>query len=189
MYGGADHSSSAVADLPTNSFIAKALSMSMKVKDVLFSTLPNKNNIYTCHGLARAYSRRMYEKLQFPVSVGNDMYSFLFCVQNKLTYIYAKNAVVWYRLPQTYADHAKQSKRFYVSAMEQTKYFENKVVERETKIPLSVYLKAAIRSMPILLTAPFYVFSYLVIQFSLRPKSQTYRPSQTWETAITSKTL
>jgi glycosyltransferase involved in cell wall biosynthesis len=103
--GKADFTSSATAELKPVSSVAKALAVSMKIKRGLFSSFADGNNLYTCFGLARGYSKKFYQRLNFKVSVGNDMYSYLSCLSLGLTFVHAKKATAYYRVPETFIDN------------------------------------------------------------------------------------
>lgn len=81
----------------------------------VFDNYQNGNNWATCHGAARAFSKKLYSQFRFKRSVGEDMYSYFYCKFNGFKYAYAKDAVVYYKLPETIQDHKKRSVRFMVS--------------------------------------------------------------------------
>jgi len=189
MKSGADLTSSAIAEVKPVSQIAKTLFVSMKLKRILFDNLEKADNIYTCHGLARAYSRKFYINLHFPVSVGNDMYSYLACRAGGFKYVYARDAVAWYRLPETYKDHTKQSLRFFVSASEQSLYFGSKLIAQEIEIPTRVYMISVIKGLRTIVMHPSEVVMYFWIQLRLRRESKNHEAKQIWETAETSKVI
>ncbi len=185
----ADLTSSNIAELAPKSHFARTLLVSMRLKEVLFNTFKNGDNIYTCHGLARGYSRKFYKALHFPVSVGNDMYSYLSCITQKLRYVYVPKAIAWYRLPETFADQQKQSMRFFVSSGEQEKHFDSKLIHELLTIPIPVYIAAGLKAFPVLLKYPFHSVAYFSIQLYSRFRSKMFVANQVWEIATTSKKL
>ncbi len=185
--GGADLTSSAIYELKPRSYISKILFISMRLKDTLFKSMQNPDNIYSCHGLARAYSRDFITKLRFPTSVGNDMYSYLACKALGLKYKYVPRAIIYYKLPETFSDHKKQSTRFYNSENKIDKYFADSFVRKELNIGLSVYLKAAIKSLGILLKYPIHSLAYLLIQTYLKLTAPKVYTKEQWSIASSTK--
>jgi glycosyltransferase involved in cell wall biosynthesis len=183
----ADLTSSSIKEKLPSTFYGKMILVSMLLKETLFEVFKSGNNIYTCHGLARAYSKKFYKSLYFPVSIGNDMYSYLKCIKEKYKYIYTPKAVAWYKVPQNYTDHKKQSTRFFKTISEQKKYFDPGLVEKETKIPLQDYLIAALKSLSVLIKYPIYSFAYFILQLYLRIISGKNLVSETWNTAVSTK--
>jgi len=184
----ADLTSSAIEEVIPESRIARILYTSMRLKTVLFGTFKGGNNIYNCHGLARAYSKRFYQNLHFPVSIGNDMYCYLEANIKGYKFVYVRQAKAFYKLPENWHDHKKQSERFFVTEQEMKKIFREQIVENETKIPLWVYIKASVRALRILVTNPVDSLLYLVIQLYLRliPKKAN-ASRQAWNMAVSSK--
>jgi len=187
--GNADLTSSTTAELPPVSKVAKALFVSMKLKRILFNSFSNGNNLYTCFGLARGYSKRFYKKLNFKVSIGNDMYSYLSCLSFGFNFIHSKEAVAYYRLPETFIDHEKQSTRFLASPQELTKHFGDTLLNKETKIPFISIIKTIFTAIPTILKSPLDLLYYMWIQLNVRKRRPTYSINQAWDIATTSKHL
>ncbi len=184
-----DLASPGIGELDPQSFFGRTLWVSMRLKEQLFAQLNHGENMYTCHGQARAFSRRFYSRLLIPVSIGNDMYCYLSCKKRGLTYRYVPESTVLYRLPETYADHKKQSLRFFVSADEQRKFFSPEFVKGYEHIPFSAYIAAFVKSVPVLVKYPLHSLFYFFVQLSLRTQSPSTRRSQTWDVAVSSKLL
>lgn len=183
-----DLTSSAIEAIFPDTMIAKMLHTSMEFKKILFSSLRKGMNIYTCHGLARGYSRNFYSKLKFPFSIGNDMFSYLECVSKGFKFQYIPETVAWYKLPSNFADHQLQSERFFASKEEMAKLFDQNFVEAEFRIPLSIYLQVASKVFPVVLLNPTKIFMYIITQIYLRlkPKSISAK-KQAWDIAVSSK--
>ena len=97
------------------------LQTSMKIKRVIFEKFNDGNNLFTCYGVARAFSKRLYSELRYKNSVGEDAYSYLFCISNNFKYRHMKNAIAFYKLPDNMGDHEKQSIRFVQSKQKNMK--------------------------------------------------------------------
>ena len=81
----ADLTSCLCVGLPPKKFLERILSYSALYKRTLFESHRKGKNIYTCVGIARAFSQNLYTQLQFKESVGEDAYSYLFATRNKFT--------------------------------------------------------------------------------------------------------
>lgn len=160
----ADLSSSAIRYLPGKSFVHNALATGMDCKQMLFDSIEDPNNIYHCFGLARGLSRRLYRNLVIPSSIGNDMYTYLYCLSKNLKFIYNKKAIVWYKLPSNVRDHLSQSKRFLSSGAKMASLFGAELVKNELTFKGSAILLATLRSLPIILTHPVSFFAYTVLR-------------------------
>jgi glycosyltransferase involved in cell wall biosynthesis len=186
----ADLTSSSIKEILPETYIARVLNTSMKLKEVLFKVFKNGNNIYNCHGLARAYSRRFYNNLHFPVSIGNDMYCYLKALQQGYKFTYAADARAYYKLPENFEDHKKQSERFFVTETEMENIFGVDLVKKEIKIPIKVYFISAFKALKILLENPMDSIAYFFIQFYLRLKPKNKSVSnQAWKMATSSKNI
>jgi glycosyltransferase involved in cell wall biosynthesis len=192
QHGTADLTAAAIRECYSTTFFEKSLEVSMQLKNVLFLGLGNGNNLYTCHGPARAFSRRLYADLTFPPTAGDDMYSYFSCISRGFRFQYVKQAVVWYQLPKTMDDYLLQSMRFYQSLPTYIHVFGTSLVEKETRIGLRAYATASLRSLPILCMHPAHVMYYLWIQLHAR-LSQSNRITQpnsdAWKIAVSSKRL
>ncbi len=184
-----DLTSSHIEELHPRTFFEYILYVSMLLKTVLFTSFNNGNNIYTCHGIARAFSKRFYKKLSFPSSIGNDMYSFLKCMAYNFSFQFAKEAVAQYRLPTNFKDHEKQSLRFTNAINEQNRIFSDFPLKSYTSIPISVYVIAGFRSLPIFIRYPHYVFAYLCVSSALKFSRSDRYERHKWEIVGSSKSV
>ena len=60
-----------VLELDPQTVIQKILATSMDFKRQLFESKNQGNNVYTCHGRARAFSKKLYKQLVFKSSFNN----------------------------------------------------------------------------------------------------------------------
>lgn len=167
LEGKCDMTSSGLSELPARTFFEKSLDVSMKLKSILFENFKNGNNVYNCHGPARAFGKDMYSVLRFEQSEGEDMFSYLYCIRLNKEFRYVKNAFVGYQLPSSPIDHYKQSKR-YLDALEYNQaFFGQDLMMNEVVIPKKAYLTGAYKAFPYLMTHALFVFSYIVIYFAV----------------------
>lgn len=179
--GQAEMTSSAIAPLSPRTFFEKILFVSAKLKEVLYSQFKNGNNIYTCYGPARAFSKKFYQKLNFLTSEGEDMFSYFSCLDAGFKFKNIPQAVTYYRLPSTFTDHRRQSIRYHRAQKNMNKYFNEKIILEEQTIPVSVYLKSLIKALPIILKHPQYISLYLLILGYMKIISRTkYQVTDSW---------
>lgn len=182
----ADLTSARIVELIPRKFLEKVLAVSMDFKRVMFESFNKGNNIYTCHGRARGFSRRLYKKIRFKDSVGEDAYSYLYCYKSGFPYTYVKSAEVYYKLPDNFADHKKQSIRFLKSQNELFEEFGG-MVNKSYKLPKKAIVKGLIIYT---FKNPIKLFIYLIILNLMRLKAKfEEKTSNTWEISTSSKKL
>ncbi len=185
---GVDHTSSSIKDCLNLNYFSKMLSNSMKLKEILFKNFKNGDNIYNCHGLARGYSRKLYKKLVFPISIGNDMYSYLYVVSNKYKFEYVSKSVAYYKLPSNIKDHFKQSFRFFSIRNSISNYFEKSMINEQLNITYKEYFKSVIESIPLIIQNPILTLLYVLVDFTVLLATRFYKlNSQTWDMAYSTK--
>lgn len=125
--------------------------------------------MYRCGGMARSFQKKLYKKIIFPSLSAEDVFPFLYCFQKGYKFKYAKNAKVFFSLPDNYKDYLKQMTRYLTSKTNQAQNFltEPEIIKENYVIGFGV--KA--RSVLIRLTKnPIFVILYLL--FLLIPKSK-----------------
>jgi biofilm PGA synthesis N-glycosyltransferase PgaC len=186
--GKADLTSSDLQPLPPRGFFEGVLEIGFRLKNILFESFLDGNNFYTCHGAARAFSRRLYSNFRFSGSVGEDAYSYLTCIDKGYAYRYVKAAVAFLRLPATVSDNDKQSFRFSRGRESLTRGFPEPFVREMMRIPLSAYIWGCVRAIPIVFLHPFRVLCYLFVVGTTRIRARfSEKPSDTWVVSATSK--
>src|SRR3989344_5179644 len=177
----AQMTSAAIAELPPRTFFESVLGVSMQLKEILFSEFKRGNNLYNCHGAARAFHKDLYQKLHFKMNEGEDMYSYMACIKNKLKFVYAPRAIMYYRLPATFVDHNKQSLRYLHAQNVLGLQTDSASAKAELTIPTPIILRAGIKSVRIIMSRPLHVLVYLgvLLVIKLRALARFY-PNQTW---------
>jgi glycosyltransferase involved in cell wall biosynthesis len=137
----AELTSARVQEIEETSLIGKILQASMKFKKNLFESINNGHNLYTCHGRSRAFAKKLYKQIVFRESVGEDAYSYLYTVSCGLRYHFVRQAEVFYKLPVTFADHEKQSIRFYNTQKMFEKEFGRDFISKENYLSTAFILK------------------------------------------------
>ncbi len=149
-----------ILEMPPANFFESTLQSSMAAKRYIFAKFRNGNNVYTCHGPARAFSKQLYKKMVFGTSVGEDAYSYLYCIFHGYKYTFVQEAKVYYRLPNNLADHQKQSIRYIQSQKKFIKDFGKDFVGYNYHIPFYDLMRYA---LPVVLQHPMHFVFYSVI--------------------------
>ena len=165
----------------------KALAVGLDIKNNIFNNYQNGDNLYTCHGTARAFSKKLYKNFKFIDDVGEDMFSYFYAKQHGYKYEFVADAYVYIKLPDTINDHKKQSFRFINSKNIMINSFPKAFVDQEVRMPKVLFCKSLILY---LFKTPFYTFIYVLIYFYL---SKLYKKAKistaNWGTVDSSKNL
>jgi glycosyltransferase involved in cell wall biosynthesis len=167
--GEADLTSCPIREKEPNSVMEKALFVSMQVKNKIFEELRDGNNVYTCHGTARAFSKRFYKNFEFIESPGEDAYSYFYCIKNGFKYRFVRDAYVRYRLSDNLADYRKQNLRFIRSKALMAEKFGGEYIRRQYEVPMSrVVVPALMCAIKHPGVSLLYLFVYGVSSLSYR---------------------
>lgn len=157
----------------------------MKLKKNIYQFIGHGQNIYTCYGPARAFSKKLYSKLKFKHSVGEDAYSYLFCKKNKMTFLAINEAKIYYKLPDKLTDHLNQSLRFSSAKDLLEKEFGKEMVKKEYDLPV---VQVFIQTFKSVLESPQLFINYLLITAFIKVVSLIKgETSDLWKIAHTSK--
>lgn len=183
----ADLTSAQITELPAVTFVEGVLKNSMEVKRHAFESYNNGDNLYTCHGRARAFSRNFYRQfLANPDVAADDAYSYIMCQQMGFTYQYTPKAVLEYRLPQNITDHLRQSTRFFNGEKQLRRYFPHMVIEKYLSLPTSIKLTSLLHFA---LHYPVSFISYLLILIYAKITAFSSATTSKWTVANSSKAL
>ena len=183
----ADLTSSAMQELESPTFLGNVLNTSMNFKEAVFENYRKGNNIYTCHGTARAFSKRLYKKIVFKDSIGEDAYSYLFAISNGFNYKYVNSTKGYYRLPTNLKDHERQSIRFIQSKKKFIAEFGKDFINDCYKVPAGLLLTKGLSSF---IKNPVDVTVYAAIYAGMILKNCfTSEIEDRWEISKSSKIL
>ncbi len=93
-------------------FFEKIISDSHYFKNKMYLRMSGGDNLYLCHGRARAFSKKFYKLIVWPTLLPEDSFSYLFARKKGFKFVFSENARVIFRSPSNIADHFKQSQRF-----------------------------------------------------------------------------
>lgn len=184
--GEADLSGAHVSELPVKNIFQRLLKSSMEYKRTIFTAIRGGNNIYTCHGRGRAFSKRLFRTIRFTHSTNEDAYSYLYCMRHGFRYTYIPDATVWYTLPEFLHEHEYQSVRFFQSRHTSDQEFGREFVDSAYTIPLRLTVTTLFRHM---LKDPV-ILLYIALSAYVSVKSRfVKRERNTWNVAVSSKKI
>ncbi len=172
-----------VVPLVSSSGIGDVLMSSIVFKNQLFENINTGNNIYTCHGRSRAFSKRLYSQIIFK-DIDEDAYSYLFCKYHNYRYQYLSDLSVFYHLPTNLYDHALQSTRFFQSKLRSYAEFGEDFVKAAYHIPRWLLIKTFLIS--ITKNSMLIPYVFLTLYLSLKARF-TKRIPNTWIVSKSSK--
>lgn len=180
LSAGADLVSPALYAVLPKTLMGSFIVAGHELKRRLFAEWRNGNNVYSCHGAARLFSKQLFSKVRFPESVGEDAYSYLFARSNDFRYCALQNAVVSIRVPESLMDHAKQSRRFALSKERFFSCFSPKFIRKEYDYPKQLLVKHITCS---LLGRPIASLGYILVMIYLSFFSKSLALRDTWSVA------
>lgn len=178
--------SSKIVPVKSENYFSKILYFSDELKNSLFQML-DENSVYSCHGPARAFSKKLYKKIKFYKNYGDDMYSYIFTLTNGFKYNYVADSKVIYQMPKKLSEHIYQSLRFNVSIFEMEGIFGSDIVRKHFSLPTHVILLVFIKYF---LNSPVYFINYMLmniyIKYKLKFDNSIYKKSN-WVSAESTK--
>lgn len=124
--------------LPAKSLIERASISAFTVYDKTRYKFRNGENKYTCDGKIMALRRNLVSAIDKTKSTQTygcvDVYIYFACIANKFTYKYARNAQVWFKMPNTVKDFISLTARNNANIYILEKTFGN-IVNTEYSIP------------------------------------------------------
>ncbi len=184
--GSADMTSCRLQALWPATFFEKILYAGHSFKNAVFEKYHSGQNLYTCHGPVRAFTRAVYSGMRFSESVADDMYSYLYAMKYTFRYQFVPQTSVYFRLPDSWSDHLCQSVRFFKSPEVVEKEFGAKFARQYLRMPYRVLFGEFILH---LLRSPIRMSFYGSIALFMKVKSLLWKSPDigTWEIAESSK--
>ena len=160
-------------------------------KNHLYQQINSGNNIYLCHGRARAFSKKCYSKLRWPKVWSEDAYSYLENQRLGFKFAFSPKAIIYYQSPHTLNDHLRQSKRFLTNTKILSNYFPLTTLSQNFDIPKKLFFTEIIKgviSHPLYATTyiSFFLISLLQTKIS---SNQTSSNMAMWEPSVSTKTI
>lgn len=145
---------------------------SYEMKNNIYKALRSQDNIYLCHGQARAFSRAFYKQMKWLDEFPEDAYSYILCLQKGFLFRFASCAQVVFRCPQNLLDHLRQSGRFVDGKERLRRGFSASSIHAYYRIPLPLFFREFGK---LLARHPFLTAAYLLIMIYVRMSG--WRPS------------
>ncbi len=123
----------------------------------MYRAINKTNNLYLCHGRARAFSRALYSQIQWPEECPEDSYSYLFAISKGFQFAYVRSAEVIFRSPTTFRDYVKQNQRFARGKQLLSGHFSSAFVKKHFHIPAGSFGRTLVAYSP---RKPFTTIAY-----------------------------
>lgn len=182
----ADLVSPSVIEAQPSTVFEKILFVSTKIKNAAYESYLDGDNVYTCRGVARAFSRRFYTSFRFSTSIGEDAFSYYNCKVKGYKYHFARDAKVIFKLPDNFLDHKKQSVRFYNSKELLKKEFGKQLISEGYRLGRKVLATSIVKSF---ISDPIYTFCYFLVLGNLKIQSLFLKEKENWESVSSSKNI
>lgn len=174
--------------LPGENFLENSVNNFINALSDSAYLLDTENLAYFARAVV-GYSRKFAKSLKSPAEVINgDTYSFLMCKSKGLRFIFAEDAIAWYRSPQTIKDYTNQAIRHLAGGVQLHKYFGKETVDTGFKLPKMALIRILLYQ---LLRNPIgYIFlKTLNIYCHYKSKKLAGKLDIKWATIPTSKKL
>jgi|SRR3989344_250020 len=173
--------------LPAKGFVERTMAEGHLIKKRMYRRINQADNVYLCHGRARAFSKDLYKKICFPDDCPEDAYSYLYAKYYGHKFIYSIKANVFFRTASSLEDKGSQSKRFLTEIINLKRYFPENFIRGEFKLPLNVIFTTFLFFF---LRKPATTFFYLIwIIYLHLNRDKTKKISGKWQIATSSKSL
>ncbi|MCK9352252.1 MAG: glycosyltransferase [Candidatus Paceibacterota bacterium] len=164
----ADLTSGSLTPLRGKTFIEKVLVAGFRFKFSVYRNYRSGNNLYTCLGGMRAFSRKYYTAMTFPeISAGEDQYSYFFCVARGMKYRFAEEARALFKLPDTFSDYKKYALRIFRTQRKHADgdEFSTEMIQGERHLPIGTILREAVSAF---LHDPFHLPAYVMLHILMQ---------------------
>lgn len=122
--------------LPGETYIEKAINVSVDAYISTYLQYKNGNIIYSSSGKILSLKKKLYKELRIPDNmIADDRFTYLFCVNNGYSYRYVPGARVLYRSPQVLADHISQNTRYVGDRELLLQYFPDVILDAQFYLP------------------------------------------------------
>lgn len=152
----------------SNTIIGKVLDWHHLWKNDLFEKINEGDNVYLCHGRARAFSKKLYSNLRWPSIADEDAYSYMQAKNLGFDFVFASKAKIWFTSPQTLSDYMHQSARFFLARKSDDKSTQTKNQQNWYRIPKYLLITSALKAAA---SHPAHATIYAMILTAARVKS------------------
>lgn len=133
--------------LLARTFIEAAVNNYIGARNSAMETFDFSNTSHSTHGFL-AYSNPFLRHFRIPKDVLlDDAFSYFACTTSSFKHIFASDAVIYHRSPGLPLDYVKQMIRWISGGPQLYQYFDKKVVDRASKLPLSINLLIVVHQL------------------------------------------
>jgi glycosyltransferase involved in cell wall biosynthesis len=186
----ADLVSGGLKEAPRCNFFDQVIFVGMQFKNDVFKDYMDGNNFYNCHGPIRAFSKRLYGGMSFVSGMGDDLYSYLYCIGNGYKFTYLNDVEAVYQLPRNFKDHLKQSVRFFRAKDALVKDIDESKISVHINVPVLRYVRIGLKNFlkhPVLI--PCYVGVTALSFAASRISSNRQHKDDLWPVVQSSKAV
>lgn len=169
-------------------FLEKILFFGYQAKYDLFAEWNQGRNVYACGGHSmKALSRQFTNKLRWPKDVPEDAYTYLRIKTLNFKLKQVQTASAYMRNVTNVEDRIRQVKKYIGGKKALGSYFSQDLIEKEYKIPKTLFLKYFLKAM---IKNPFWISLYfLEIMYNRLLTLGTFRFDALYTIYNSSKTL
>lgn len=125
-------------------FVESAINNYIDARIAVEDLMDFSQTAYCIHGAIMAISKQLASEIILPTSIlSDDTYFYMFTKRRGYEVKYAKNAVVFYRSPQTIMDALRQAMRHHAGTPQLYNYFLKRDVSAAYQLPRSLLLRMA----------------------------------------------
>lgn len=173
-------------------FVEKSGICAFNAYDRVNHNYKNGNTKYTCDGKILLLSNKLTKmllKLGHAQNFGTlDAYLYFFCITKGLKYRHVKDAIVWFRYPQTLKEYINWTSRNNSNKRILAKTFGSSIVRKEYNFPKQILLKSKLIEAinhPIESVFIFFVGQYC----NMKSRNISKNFNRTWDVITTTKDL
>ena len=90
---------------------------------------------WSIDGRVMALSRDFYRYLVLPCSLADDQFIFYSCIQHDCTFVWADDAIFYYKPPRSIADFSHQWSRYFFYTGKSRQHFGKELIDRDMSVP------------------------------------------------------
>jgi glycosyltransferase involved in cell wall biosynthesis len=122
-------------------------------------------NILACHGVARFFARDFAQSLRYEGNIGEDAYTYLWCIARGKKMEFTAGIVAYYKSPSHFKDYLRQSHRFKNVSQVLGLHMDINLIKKEMRIPFKIAARSIGRFF---MKHPLFTLSYCVLLLATR---------------------
>ncbi len=170
---------------PRNIF-EKAISIQGNIYRECTFKNPITRNVFCTGRSGRAFSKLVYKKLVWPISVPEDSYALLWCRQNNIKTTVQTSAVCYYRAPHNLEDLIKERQKIFSAKNTLLSYFPKEFIEKVYERPKHLIFTI---SLQFFISHPILFIFYMLMKWKVESRITNKNFSDLWATTPSTKIL